>query len=709
MQQDRCAPRMMMRNFLLERVNPYQNNMIKGKLMNQLAQEKSLYLQQHKENPVNWMPYSPSAIAMAKQENKPVFLSVGYSSCHWCHVMAHESFEDQETAELLNKNFICIKVDREEYPDLDTYYQKACQLMTGSGGWPLSVFLLPDMRPFFSGTYFPKVGTQNRPGFKQILGELARAYQSNKDVVEGNALKLTEAMKGQEITKEKVEFKGEFPAPQAIMNAVKKVIDEKNGGIGQAPKFPHFSFLSWGLEQVMEGMLPKEYADFFIKTCEHMLCGAIFDHARGGIHRYSVDEKWLVPHFEKMLYDQAGLLKVLARLQIVHPSPLVLDALITTLDYLETEMLSEKNYFFSAQDADSEGVEGLYFTFKAEEFEQALRDNIEGVSDEDVSQLKQWMQITPEGNFEHGLNVISLNYELREQWQNQSGWDLVRKARQAILSERRNRIPPATDNKGLVGWNALVLGALTDVFQYSRIDAIKKRASELLTKVSGPFFQTFIKQRKDGSSHLVHSTSLEKDGPELFENYAYLMHFQWRLFEVSGTESFKQNAFETLQFIRKEFFKDGVFLTRSLSSTDAHLFPNQEVSLFENSYESPLMGLVGDIRRMAVALGDRELNDFFESIRESLTQQILRSPLGSGEGLRALTYPAAIYRKISVPRAWMKNAEFLFFQGNLLPRFVMEYHDQADGWQICNIQACEKQGKNWDEFKAVFAPKNNQS
>ncbi|MFZ8933868.1 MAG: thioredoxin domain-containing protein [Bacteriovoracaceae bacterium] len=456
---------------------------------NRLKDEKSAYLLQHKDNPVHWYPYGPEALEASRIENRPIFLSIGYSSCHWCHVMAHESFEDQETADFLNENFICIKVDKEEHPDLDSYYQIACQLFTNSGGWPLSAFLLPDMRPFFVGTYYPKNAGPGRPNFMEILKELHRAFVTDDKLIKENAEKVTEQIEMGLVPQEKVDFKGHYPPPQSILEAVKSFKDTDSGGYGAPPKFPHFAFYDWALEQMLEGMIPKEQGDHIIFSLEKMLFGGIYDHARGGIHRYSVDKEWLVPHFEKMLYDQAGLLKVLSKLGLIYQSPLVYDALNDTLDYLENEMLSENNFFFSAQDADSEGVEGLYFTFTKEEFEDILNGIDENANKDEVS---SWFQISEEGNFEKGLNIISLNYDLKDQIYQKENWELIRKIRSGLREERKQRIPPLTDNKGVASWNFMALTALVDVIQYCPIESLVLKATTLFNKALEGVYTSFL-------------------------------------------------------------------------------------------------------------------------------------------------------------------------------------------------------------------------
>ena len=247
---------------------------------NRLKNEKSLYLKQHQNNPIHWWPYGPEALNASRTENKPIFMSIGYSSCHWCHVMAHDSFINETIAKFMNENFICIKVDREEYPDLDNYYQRAAQMFSNNGGWPLSAFLLPDMRPFFVGTYYPAVSKDGGPNFFDLVKELRRAYDTETEQVLKNAVQVSESIAAGNTSKEKIKFEGHFPAPNGILEAIKEFQDKEWGGYGSAPKFPHFAFFEWAIEQMLEGMVTREQGEFIISSMEKMLMGGINDHAR---------------------------------------------------------------------------------------------------------------------------------------------------------------------------------------------------------------------------------------------------------------------------------------------------------------------------------------------------------------------------------------------------------------------------------------------
>ena len=685
-----------------------------GLNFNRLKNEKSLYLRQHQDNPIHWWPYGPEAIEAAKLNNKPIFLSAGYSSCHWCHVMSHDSFMDTNIANFLNENFVCIKLDREEFPDVDNYYQKAAQLFGNNGGWPLSAFLLPDMRPYFVGTYFPAVSKKGEPNFFDLINELKRAYEQDKEQVEQNAVQVTEAILKGNTNKDKIQFQGHFPPPSGILEAIKELQDNTWGGYGGAPKFPQFSFYEWAIEQMLEGMVGQEQGQFIIDSMEKMLMGGINDHARGGIHRYSTDEKWLVPHFEKMLYDQAGFLRTLAKLSLVSPTPLVFDTIINTLDYLEDEMLfddgeeASAKYFFASQDADSEGVEGLYFTFSYAEFEDLINnhDDDKETLAKNIDKIKRWFQITDGGNFDHNLNIISLDPKYKEEFYQQENWDLIRAARRAIVNERKNRIPPTTDNKGVASWNFMMVSSLVDVIQYSQIDIIKRMATGLLNKVIEGIFKTFLTQDAHGIK-MRHATTLAYSHPYL-EDFVLFAESQIRLYEISANEIFKQNFKDAMEFIANEFIDGDKMLTRAKMSNDFELYPNQEYSFFDSSFKSPVSTFISLSRRAAVLFSEREYEDKISDLIENVTHTILKiNPVSSGEALRALTYPREVYRVLKIPRSWIQNDQFIKMIPYFMSRFVFDYHDDNDNWQICAMNACELKGSGIEEFVITLTPNEN--
>ncbi len=674
---------------------------------NKLHLEKSLYLKQHAENPIHWWAYGQQPLEKAKELNKLIFLSIGYSSCHWCHVMAHESFEDEATAKFLNDHFISIKVDREEYPDLDNYYQNVCSLMTGRGGWPLSIFLTPQGKPFIAGTYFPKVAKEGMPSFMEMLKHIHNLHTTGDKTIYENADKIVEELKKTQSVEKKIEFKGHFPAPSAIMNALANYADVPNGGYGKAPKFPHFPFYEWACEQILEGMIAKEQGQHIVESLEKMLMGGMYDHAKGGIHRYSVDDKFIVPHFEKMLYDQAGLLKVLSKLSQFYPAPLVFDGILQTLDYLQTEMVSDDGYFFSAQDADSEGQEGLYFTFTKEEFEESFEE----ASDEQKSKIDQYLKyfnITKEGNFDHHLNVLSLNPTLKGEYYTQEGWQEIREIKRRLLEQRKMRVPPATDRKGVAGWNYMMLSALADVVQYCPVDVIQNQALTLIQQTVEGCLKQFIVVDKSTGKHVIrHVNTLESQSLYL-EDYVNFSDAQLRLYEVSGNETFKKNALETADFILGNFLKDGqLFLTSVEAATPG--FDNLVAPTFDQSYRSAVMTFIHLLNRISVLDNKFSPEEIFGENYQAFAQFALTNPLGHGEGLRALTYPKDIFRKVEVPLAWLEKPEFLEMRNHFFSRFVITYQSaDSESYQICTSTTCEVQGKGLDKFRELFKMKDNQ-
>src|SRR5436305_367858 len=364
---------------------------------NRLVHETSPYLRQHAHNPVDWYPWGPEALEQARRLDRPIFLSIGYSACHWCHVMERESFEDAEVARILNEHFVSIKVDREERPDLDQIYMTAVQMLTGQGGWPMSMFLTPDLKPFYGGTYFPPEDRYGRPSFKRLLLALAEAWQARRDEIIDSSAQITERLQ----QAGRVEAADGELEPRLLQNAVRmhaRIFDSTYGGFGSAPKFPH------AVELRLLLRLGKRFGDeqalqMAQLTLDRMAMGGIYDHLGGGFHRYSTDERWLVPHFEKMLYDNALLTPAYLEAYQATGTPLYRRVAEETLAYVRREMTSPEGAFYSTQDADSEGVEGKFFVWSQSEIESLLGKDLANV-------FGYVYGVTPEGNWE---NHTSLN------------------------------------------------------------------------------------------------------------------------------------------------------------------------------------------------------------------------------------------------------------------------------------------------------------
>ncbi|HET9136112.1 MAG TPA: thioredoxin domain-containing protein, partial [Candidatus Kapabacteria bacterium] len=422
---------------------------------NHLSSEKSPYLLQHVNNPVDWYPWGEEAFAKARTEDRPIFLSIGYSTCHWCHVMERESFENVGTAEYLNKNFICIKVDREERPDVDAIYMSATQAMTGSGGWPMSCFLTGDLKPFFCGTYFPPITSYGRPSFPQLLERIVELWQSRKDDIIKSADELTKAISEQQLEKK---------SEASLINAVEgcaeyfaRAFDSLEGGFGAAPKFPRpvqYDLL-FNYYNLTKNDDAKNMALFTLKK---MALGGINDQLSGGFHRYSVDAKWFASHFEKMLYDQAQLLNSYLDAYQITGDIFYAEVARSIADFVISDMSHPSGGFYSAWDADSEGVEGKFYVWTHDEIKSILGD-----SDAEIFSYRYG--ITEEGNWEEGNNILFRSHTTPETAREfkielSEVRSRLEESRNRLLAVRATRIPPHLDDKILTSWNGLMIGAL---------------------------------------------------------------------------------------------------------------------------------------------------------------------------------------------------------------------------------------------------------
>lgn len=414
---------------------------------NRLAGETNPYLLQHANNPVDWYPWGDEALSRAKAEDKPVLLSIGYSACHWCHVMAHESFENTEIANFMNKNFINIKVDREERPDLDSIYMQAVQSITGSGGWPLTVFLTPDGKPFFGGTYFPPEDRHGMPGFQRVLKTVADAYRNRRGEIEKAAKQIVTALTAKARGGDTKE-----PLVLDILNkaylSLEKDFDRDNGGFGSAPKFPQPMALEFIL-RYLHRTQDEEALKIVKITLEKMAKGGIYDQIGGGFHRYATDSNWLVPHFEKMLYDNALLSQIYLHAYLVTGEQLFRTVAEETLDYVLREMTAPEGAFYSTQDADSEGIEGKYYLWTPQEI-------IEVVGKENSQIVTEYFGVTADGNFE-GQNILHV---VREP--GPKALSIIDQAKVSLLKKREQRIRPGRDEKTLASWNGLMLASLAE-------------------------------------------------------------------------------------------------------------------------------------------------------------------------------------------------------------------------------------------------------
>jgi uncharacterized protein YyaL (SSP411 family) len=427
-------------------------------MTNRLAQESSPYLLQHQHNPVNWYPWGEEAIAIAKAEDKPILLSIGYSACHWCHVMAHESFEDEETAAMMNRLFVNIKVDREERPDIDAIYMDAVTAMTGQGGWPLTVFLTPDGIPFYGGTYYPPEPRYGMPSFKQLMAAIEDSYEHQRENLIEQGNKLLTHIRQRTLLASRAETLNDTILSRAFEQLIRS-FDAKWGGFSTSgPKFPQPMGLEFVLRyyQRTNDIRARRILD---TTLTRMACGGMYDQLGGGFARYSVDEKWLIPHFEKMLYDNGQLAALYLHAYQAVGNPLYKRVTEETLAYLQREMIDPQGGFFSSQDADSEGEEGKFFVWTVAELDRLL-------TPEEARIVKAYYAVTPGGNFEgHSVfwiptepSVVAANLNLSERMMQER----LERAKSKLFAARSERIAPGTDTKVLVSWNSLAISAFAE-------------------------------------------------------------------------------------------------------------------------------------------------------------------------------------------------------------------------------------------------------
>ncbi len=478
---------------------------------NRLAAESSPYLLQHAFNPVDWYPWGEEAFRVARERDVPVFLSIGYSTCHWCHVMERECFENEDIARILNEKFVSIKVDREERPDVDEVYMQAAQLLTGAGGWPLSVFLTPDLRPFYAGTYFPPRDAYGRPGFPRVLQAIAQAYRERRGDVAASCDDLSGAIVQ---TLKGLELAGDAGLEE-VRRACRELLDAfdaEAGGFGGAPKFPPCFALQLLLREHRRSREAR-LLQAVETTLDGMVRGGLFDHVGGGFHRYSTDRQWLVPHFEKMLYDNALIPLVLLEGWQVTGRAEWADAAARTLDFVLRDMTDGDGGFFSALDADSEGEEGRFYVWTPDEVEDAL-------GKEDARLFCTVYGITPEGNFEHGRSIPHLRTGLQEA-AGALGTDPeslsreLRRSRERLLAVRSRRVPPHLDDKVITSWNGLMIRTMAfaarTLDRPDYLDAARRAARFVLQEM-----------RRDGE--LLHSWRDGRAGVAAFqEDYACLL------------------------------------------------------------------------------------------------------------------------------------------------------------------------------------------
>jgi uncharacterized protein YyaL (SSP411 family) len=656
---------------------------------NSLINESSPYLLQHAYNPVQWYAWNEKSLNKARSEDKPIFLSVGYSPCHWCHVMAHESFENEDIAKLMNEYFVNIKVDREERPDIDDIYQKACQLTTGTGGWPLSVFLTPDQKPFYTGTYFPHKGRNGIVGFDTLLIKLAQVYKEKKEQVIGTSTEFMTALN---------EYSNDL-ARQDDVKIEKSLLEEAavrllymgdnlEGGFGQAPKFPNASNLLF-LLRMYELTGISRYKDFVSFTAKKMASGGIYDHIGGGFSRYSTDRKWLVPHFEKMIYDNALLSTLYSELYSISDDQSYISTIDSILKFVLREMTSPEGGFYSSQDADSEGEEGKFYIWGFDELKEYL--------DEDISSaFLEHFGASQVGNFE-GMNILHISssleslsrkYSQTERWLSRRFDEMKNK-----LYEIRNyRVKPETDRKILTSWNGLMISGFISGYKatgnISYLDAARKAINfiETLSRNGTQLRRIFM----DGTAKI--------NG--YLDDYVFFISSLLDTFGVDSNPRYLDSAIKYTDYLMEHFWdpKIGDFF---FSSDDNEKLILRTKNHYDLAIPSGNSVAVNNLFRLYIYTNNEIYQSTAKSIAKISAKSASENPFGFGNLLSSIYNLVKPPIEISVVRKENESPMFSWLRSQYIPNAI------TSNTQIDNLDQLQRYpyfaGKNILTKKVEYA------
>ena len=674
------------------------STLMKNQKPNHLEHENSPYLLQHAYNPVEWFPWGDEALQKAKKEDKPILVSIGYAACHWCHVMEHESFENEETALFMNTWFVNIKVDREERPDIDNIYMNACQLLTGAGGWPLNIFLTPDLLPFSGGTYFPPKPGYGKPSWMEVLMYMKTVFSNERDKVESQAIALSEHILQmdntfisplQDLSVDQAPFTDS--ELESAISTLKNNFDTIDGGFGSAPKFPGTMILQflWRSNYFQKDADIEKQVHL---SLQKMMYGGIFDQVDGGFARYTVDKKWIIPHFEKMLYDNALLIQLYAEVYMGTLNKDYLQVVLRSLDFLEREMMSEEFGFYSSFDADSEGEEGKYYTFTFSEIKALFED--------DFLFVCSLYNIEETGNWEH-TNILYRSID-NETLANEFSLDIsevenrIKIINTKLMNYRASRIKPGLDDKIILSWNAFTCSAFIQAYKATAITKFKDIAIKNITFLA----RVFDDKNAVGQLYHTYKNGIAKH-PAFIEDYAAIIQAYLDVYEITSEEKYLQRAQIHTTFVIKNFMdKEGMFYFTHKDQKD---IPLRNKDFYDNATPSGNSIMVHNLIRLAILTGEKNWYDIAISMLMKLKPAILKHGSSFGNWLSAalkIVYPYAEVAVIGKDAHSLRNEmQHIYYphlilqtdvSGNSeLPLFKNRFKNEGTFIHLCRNNVCK--------------------
>ncbi len=647
------------------------------KSFNHLKDETSPYLQQHADNPVDWYPWDKEAFKEAERRDVPIFLSIGYSTCHWCHVMEKESFTDQETAKMINKYFVAVKVDREERPDIDQVYMDVCRAMTGSGGWPLSIFMTADKKPFYAATYIPKKDSHGRRGLLSLLPQIYDLWiNERKELLNHSKNVIKHLQKEQNNSPQAANLNQEIITE--ALNSLSKIYDDKYSGFGQQPKFPMSQYLIFLMEQWNQSSEAK-YLEMTEKSLAAMRTGGIFDQLGGGFHRYATDRKWELPHFEKMLYDQALLIYSSAEAYQITKKDIYLDTIEKTVSYLKREMRDQNGCFYSAEDADSEGVEGKFYFWTKKELTDIL-------SDEEYQQFRQVFKIEKQ-------NQITLRLKKEEDFAE------IPEIKAKLFAARKKRIRPAKDKKILTDWNGLTAAALAK----AGFVTDKQEYTALAEKTVNFIFDNL----RDQEGNLIHSYHQGKYSEvDNLNDYAFLLWGLVELYQATLKNEYLIKAEKIIKKMIDRFWdpKSGGFYFTAEENDELFL---RQKKTEDSAIPSANSIACYNLLRLSHLLDDYELRKKVEEMLSTFAAAVNSSPVNHIFMLLAYKYLENPFKEINIYGSLddQKVKELLaYLKDNYKPQVLLKFNDSEGAkegkseFSLCSNFVCGEKTSNLDEI-----------